>query len=151
MQEEQKTSWLLRLRESIKERRKRRMQRKEEPPWLFTTVWRHCPENLHKVASLIFWILGMLSMCLFLQAVLWGFIGGPLMYARSQSSAPLAIWIRHYLNWLRAHLSEDNFGPVYYSLQMCIAAILFYFIRVGIWWLRKNPWNKSEESKADVT
>jgi hypothetical protein len=150
MHEEQKTSWLLRLRESVNERRKRQIQRKGEPPWLFTVVWRHCPEKLKKVAFLIFAILGMLCLLLCGTAFLWGCILGPLMYAKSQSGALLVVWVRGYLHWLRAHVPEDSFGPAYVILQLCFGAILIYFIRVSSWWFKKNPWNKPEESKSDV-
>ena len=134
MHTEQKASWLARLRGAVKASRERRIHREQQPPWLL----RRCPQNLRKVVAGFYMFMGIVSMVLFGFALLGGFIAAPLMYAHSQDSSPLAGWMRQYLHWLRGHFSQENFGPAYCIIQMCIAGIALYFIR-AFKWVSKKP------------
>jgi TRAP-type C4-dicarboxylate transport system permease small subunit len=146
MPPEQKTSWLLRLRESAKTRREQRLCREPQPPW----VLRACPENTRKVTDVIFLLLGSFSAVLFGTVVLWGFISWPMMYAQNHPNVPLGIWMGRYLRWLHAHVSQDHFGPVYCVIQGCVAFILIYFMRVLYWIEKRKRDEKRQQQKSDV-
>jgi len=141
MPPEQKTSWLLRLRQTVKESRERRIRHEPQPPWLV----RHTPKKLRKLVVGFYLLMGIISVVLFGFAVLAGFISVPLMYAHSQDTSPLADWMRRYVRWLQGHFSQENFGPAYVIIQMCVAGIMLYFIR-GLKWASK----KMEKDKLDL-
>jgi TRAP-type C4-dicarboxylate transport system permease small subunit len=146
MQPEQKTSWLMRLRESAKVRREQRLYREPQPPWIL----RLCPESLHKVTDVVFLLLGSFASCLFALIVLWGFISWPMMYAQNHPNVPLGIWMGRYLHWLQAHVSKDHFGPVYCVIQVCVAFTLIYFMRVLFWIDKRKRDEKRQQQKSNV-
>jgi len=144
MPPEQKKSWLFRLRESAKRSREQQLLRVPQPPWIL----RLCPESLRKVTDVVFTLLGTFSLCLFSLIVLWGFISWPFMYAQNHPNVPLGIWMGRYLHWLRANVSKDYFGPVYCVIQVCVAFILIYFMRILFWITKRKRDEKIRQQKS---
>lgn len=126
--QEQYNSWLSRLRESFRARR----QRPPPPP----LVLRYCPKSVRRFVDPLFFCLGYSAFVVFVLSGFVGFLTGPVIYARSNASSPLADWIRKYLAWLAAHCSKDNFDFVYLIAQLAIMTVLMYLANVCIWLLK---------------
>ena len=140
MPPDQKTSWLVRLRQAAKASRERRTRREPQPPWLV----QHCPQRLRKVVIGFYKFMGLFSMLLIVFAGLAGFISAPLMYAHSQDRSLIADWVRQYLHWLHEHFSQDNFGPAYCIIQACIAGVALYFMTAFKWVSKKSKQDESD-------
>jgi len=141
MQPEQKTSWLVRMRQTAKERRQRRLMRKMQPPW----IWRHCPENKRKYFNIIFTFMGGSAHLLCILAAIAGFILAPLVIASEHKGSLLEVAIRWYVHLFPKHSG----GSLYVITQICIAGGLFYL--TGIFFGCKNRSSMRNHSKIKPT
>jgi hypothetical protein len=129
MQPEQKTSWLVRVRQSVKARRQKRLQRKMQPPW----IWSYCPEDKRRYFVIIFTFLGAFAYVVCILAALSGIILAPLTIAAAHRGSLLEDAMRWYIHLF----AKSADGALYVITQICIAGVLFYFIGV-FEWLKKR-------------
>src|SRR6516165_309501 len=141
MQPEQKTSWLVRVRQSTEARRRRLLQRKMQPPW----IWRHCPEDKRRYLAIIFTILGWFAYVVCVLAAMFGIIFAPLAIASGHRGSLLEEAMRWYI-----HLFPKNSNGAFYAItQLCIAGVLFHFIGVFVWLRKQKQDEKPQPDKSD--
>jgi len=146
MPPEQTTSWLLRLRQTMKARRQQRALRRQQEPWIL----RRCPKSIRKIVEFALMCIGGLAACIFGFAFLAGLYIGPFLLAQSHSDSSAAVFMRWYLHLIRSHFSEASFSPAFFMIQCGVAFILMYFIRILIWITKTKDNEIAERDKSDV-
>jgi hypothetical protein len=133
----------LRYRQLIKARNYRRRRREQDPPW----VLRRFPASKRSTVVMVFTGLGIAATCCSIAAAAFGVLVAPIMIASGHSGSLLEVWMRGYLNWLKARLSKDSYLPAYIMIQCGIGYVIFYFTYVFTWLRDVYLW----KSKCDTS
>jgi hypothetical protein len=143
MQPEQKTSWLQRVRRSVKARREPRSQREGLLSW----IWRHCPENKRRILAVILLPLGAISYVIVMFAAVFAIIFAPLVLAGGHSGSLLEKTMRWYVHLFRKNTDDST----YVLAQACVAGVLLFFVWAFDWLVKQKPYLKSKPAESNAS